>query len=78
MTRAVDFFSLFFTVDMINTICNHTNSYATEHITEGDFRSCAQPDGSWLDVTPDEIKRLIAMLIYFRLVKIGNVDRYGV
>ena len=61
---------------MINTICNHTNSYATEHITEGNFQSYAQPDGSWLDVTPDEIKRLIAMLIYFGLVKIGNVDRY--
>ena len=43
---------------------------------EGNFRCQAQADGSWLDVTPDEIKRFIAMLIYFGLVRIGNVDRY--
>ena len=76
MTRAVDFFSLFFSVDMINTICNHTNSYAYEHIMEGSFQTYAQADGSWQEVTPDEIKRLIALLIYFGLVKVGNVDRY--
>lgn len=76
MTRAVDFFFLFFTADMINNICSHTNSYANEHIMEGSFRSYAQADGSWQDITPDEIKRLIAMLIYFGLVKVGNVDNY--
>ena len=42
---------------------------------EGNFRS-AQAHGSWLDITPDEIKRLIAMLIYFGLARIGNVDKY--
>ena len=34
------------------------------------------PDGSWQDTTADEIKRLIALLIYMRLVKIGDLDKY--
>jgi len=76
MTKAVDFFYLFFTVDMINNICTHTNSHALEHIFEGRYQCYAQADGSWLDVTPDEIKRLIALLIYFGLVKVGTVDKY--
>ena len=28
MTRAVDFFKLFFTAELVRTICTHTNSYA--------------------------------------------------
>ena len=61
---------------MINNIVNHTNSYAYEHIMEGNHRTYAQPDGSWQEVTSDEIKRLIALLIYFRLLRIGtSVER---
>lgn len=77
MTKAVEFFHLFFTVEMINNICSHTNSYANEHIVAGTHRSYTQSDGSWKDTTPDEINRLIALLIYFGLVKVGvNTDRY--
>ena len=76
MTRAVEFFYLFFTAEMINNICNHTNSYAYERIFEGSFQSYTQADGSWPEVTADEIKRLIALLIYFGLVKVGHVDKY--
>lgn len=77
MTRAVDFFRLFFTVEMINNICSHTNSYANENIIAGTHRSYTESDGSWKDTTPDEINRLIALLIYFGLVKVGvNTDRY--
>lgn len=76
-TKAVDFFFLFFTVDMVNRICTHTNSYANEHIFEGTHQYYAKTDGSWKDVTPDEIKRLIALLIYFGLVKVvGAVEKY--
>ena len=40
-------------------------------------QSYAKTDGSWQDVTPDEIKRLIAILIYFGLVKVvGSVEKY--
>ena len=77
MTRAVEFFHLFFTFEMIVEIVNHTNNYAYEHIMEGSHRSYAQKDGSWKEVPSDEIKRLIALLMYFGLVKVGaSVDRY--
>ena len=76
MTRAVDFFNLFFTVDMIHSICINTNDYANQHIFEG-TQSYVKSDGSWQDVTPNEIKRLIALLIYFGLVKVvGTVEKY--
>lgn len=62
---------------MVNSICEHTNSYAQLRIFEGTHQAYAQNDGSWKDVTPDEINRVIAMLIYFGVVKVGgNVDRY--
>ena len=76
MTKAVEFFYLFFTAEMINSICNHTNNYAYERIFEGNFQTYTQADGSWQDVTPDEIKRLIAILIYFGLVRVGSFDKY--
>ena len=62
---------------MVSDICKYTNSYANEHIVEGSHQSYTQSDGSWKDTTPEEINRLIALLIYFGLVKVGvNVDRY--
>lgn len=77
MTKAVEFFHLFFTEEMISDICRHTNSYANEHIISGSHQSYTQSDGSWKDTTPEEINSLIALLIYFGLVKVGvNLDRY--
>ena len=77
MTKAVEFFHLFFTVEMINDICAHTNSYAYGKSFEGSHTSYTKSDGSWEDVTADEIKRLVALLIYFGLVKVvGDVDKY--
>lgn len=77
MTKAVEFFHLFFTDEMVRNICDHTNSYAIEHISYGTHRTYAQPDGSWKETTPDEINRLIAILIYFGLVKVHtSTDRY--
>ena len=61
---------------MINSICNHTNSYANERIFEGTHTSYTKKDGSWEDTTPDEIRRLIALLIYFGLVRVGNFNLY--
>jgi len=77
MTKAAEFFHLFFTEDMVSNICKHTNSYANEHIISGSHKSYTQSDGSWKDTTPEEINRLMALLIYFGLVKVGvNTDRY--
>lgn len=61
---------------MIGNICDHTNSYAYEKIFEGTHQTYAKTDGSWQDVTADEIKRLIALLIYFGLVRVGVGEKY--
>ena len=74
MIKAVEFFNLFFTNEMITNIVTHTNTYAWEHIYSGSHQSYTSPDGSWQDTTADEIKRLIALLIYMGLVKIGDLD----
>ena len=77
MTKALEFFHLFFTEEMVSEICTHTNSYANEHTIEGSHQSYTQSDGSWKDTTPEEINRLVALLIYFGLVKVGgHTDKY--
>lgn len=70
MTNAIDFLNLFFTVEMMNSICINTNSYTNEHIFQGTHQTYAKSDGHWQDGSPDEIKRLIGLLIYFGLVKV--------
>ena len=72
MTRAVDFFNLFFTVRLIESIVEHTNPYPYAHIMDGSHKSYAQPNESWQEVTLDEIKKMIALLIYLGLVRVGQ------
>ena len=64
MTRAIPliFFYHFFTVDMIDSIVNHTHSYALKRIFSGTHRPYAHRDGSWRNVTGDEIRRFIAFV----------------
>ena len=62
---------------MIDDICRFTNDYANEQIIAGSHSSYTKADGSWKDTTPEEINRLITLLIYFGLVKVGtNVEKY--
>ena len=61
---------------MINTIVEHTNSYAQEKIFSGLGSSYTLPDGSWQDVTADEIRWFIALLIHFGVVHVrGDVQK---
>ena len=39
MTKAVDFFSLCFTNELIETICKHTDSYARSFIEKKQYDS---------------------------------------
>jgi len=41
MTREVEFFRLFFTMQMVVNICEHTNSYSNEHLLQGAHQSYA-------------------------------------
>ena len=76
MNTAISFFELFLTDKMLDDIARHTNSYAQEKIFGGQGSSYTQSDGSWKDVTADEIKRFIALLIHFGVVHIrGDVQK---
>ena len=70
MVKPIDFFRLFFTKEMVESIVLHTNTNAYIHIAAGGYKSYTRPDGSWQETTSDEIHRLIALLIYFGLVKV--------
>ena len=74
MTKAVDFFSLYFTSKLIETICKHTNSYAWSVVDKKQYYS--DKEGAWKKTTPDEIKKLIALFLYQGLVKVSTYERY--
>ncbi|XP_072143441.1 piggyBac transposable element-derived protein 4-like [Dermacentor andersoni] len=72
--RAVDFFALFFTAEIITEICDMTNKYAWMHILEK--QSYSERDGSWKQVTPDEMKKFIGLLIYMGIVQVPRLHCY--
>ena len=75
--KAFDFFQLFFTREMVESIVLHTNTYAHIQIASGGFKSYPRSGESWEEATSDDIHRLIALLIYFGLVKVvGDVSKY--
>ena len=74
MTRAVDFFKLFFTAELVRTICTHTNSYAWGVIEEKPYYG--DKDGAWKETSPEEIEKLIALILYCGLVHVSSFHRY--
>ena len=76
LREAKDFFELFLDDSILNSIVTHTNSYAQEKIFSGQGSSYTKSDGSWQDVTADEIRRFIALLIHFGVVHVrGDVQK---
>ena len=77
MTTELEFFRLFFTTEMIKSVVAHTNSYAFMRLVAGGFITYTTGDGAWKTTTEDEINRLIAILIYFGLVRVDTaVEKY--
>jgi len=74
MTRAVDFFRLFFTAELLRTICTHTNSYGWGAI--GDKPYYGDKEGAWVETSPEEIEKLIALILYCGLVHVSSFHRY--
>ena len=70
----MDFFELFFSDEVIQTIAEHTNDYADMHIL-GKL-TYAQPDGSWHPTSSEEIRKFIAFLLYMGLVRVGSYELY--
>ena len=70
----IEFFHLYFTDDMINDNCLHTNAYAWANITQKQYY--ADHQGPWKEVTLNELKRLLALIICFALVKVNHFHDY--
>ncbi|KAK3778113.1 hypothetical protein RRG08_052261 [Elysia crispata] len=65
------FFKLFFTLELVQQLCNFTNEYmeATKHLRP----SLAK---NWNKLTPDEFHIFIGLLIYFSIVKLLRLELY--
>ena len=74
MTRAIDFFRLFFTLEVLGQLCMFTNEYASQHIQS--HRSYATAAGDWKPVVLEELEKLCGLLIYMGLVQFPDVDSY--
>ena len=59
---------------MINDICLHTNGYVGANIAQKQYY--ADQQGAWKEVTPNEMKRLLALIIHFGLVKVNQFPDY--
>ena len=62
INKPIDFFLMFFNLQIITNICDYTNAYAWVKVLE--TPSYGRKDGSWVDVTPPETYNFIAMLLY--------------
>lgn len=74
MTKAIDFFMLFFTMELFNDICRHTNTYGWIHV--GSKSYYGDKDGAWIETCPEELQKFIALLLYFGLVRVSSFSRY--
>lgn len=74
MTKAVDFFSLFFTEELIKEICNHTNTHVWQKINCKQIY--ADKNEAWKEKNQDEMKKFIACLIHQGLVLVPTYHRY--
>lgn len=74
MTKAIDFFRLFITAELLREICLHTNSYGWATIGEKSYYG--DKDGAWKETSPEEIEKLIALIMYCGLVRVSSFHRY--
>ena len=74
LTKAIDFFKLFFTNALLLDISNHTNAYAWEAVVNKPYYG--DSEGAWKETNPEEIERLIAIVMYCGLVTVSSFHRY--
>ena len=73
MTTALDFFELFFTVELIQQVCKHTNEYGW--LVNEKKQYYAAKCGAWIDTCPDELNILIALILYMGIVRVSSFHR---
>ena len=80
LTNELDFFHLFLTPEMISSIVTNTNAYALQKVIDRDAGYCrayVDKDGFWGETSCEELERLIALLIYFGMVKVDSkIENY--
>lgn len=74
MSKAIDFFKLFFTMELMREICEHTNAYAWASISNKP--SYGDRHGAWIETTTEELYKLIALIMYCGLVDVSSFQRY--
>ena len=73
MTRELYFFHLFFTREIISSIATNSNIYATTKVSQKSYCTAyVNKEGLWNETSPAEIEKLIALLIYFGLVRVDT------
>ena len=70
----LSFFQLFFTAEIIMQLVTFTNTYAWMHIL--DIPSHSLQDGSWLETNPVEMSSFLALVLYFGLIRVQDVEKY--
>ena len=80
LANELDFFHLFLTPEMISSIVTNTNAYALQKVIDRDAGYCrayVDKDGFWSETSCEELERLIALLIYFGMVKVDSkIENY--
>ena len=73
-TCELDFFELFFSSDVIDSLVAFTNIYANMHILQRP--SLAKADGSWESAAKQEMSCFLALILSFGIVRIADVETY--
>ena len=70
LASPLDFFQLYFMPVLVDEIVQHMNAYAYIEVAKenSNKRWNTECDESWRDTTPDEILKLLGLLIYFGFV----------
>ena len=67
----LEIFKLYFTPDVLQTLCTNTNKYAARKLAAG----ARTP---WTDVTPDEMLNYLSLVVYIGLVQVSSAkDQWG-
>ena len=75
LSKAVDFFKLYFTLELVSNICLFTNNYALANIHN--FVSYGDKEGFWSDpVTVEEMYKFIAVVIFMGFHELPSISDY--
>ena len=68
-STTMQFFRLFFTLEIVTKICEFTNDYADTHHEE-------KSSYEWTPITPDEFYKYLGLIIYMGIVQISSLEVY--